>query len=67
MTGGLGYIGSHVMVEILQSYDLYGFKKIVILDKIKNMKVVYNILAISGYVGPQVVFEQCDLREMERL
>jgi hypothetical protein len=53
------------MVEILQSYDLFGFKKIIILDKTDNKKVIYNILAISGYIGPQVVFEECDLRDMD--
>jgi UDP-glucose 4-epimerase len=42
ITGGLGYIGSHTVAEILQRNDLCGFQKIIIIDSLANSKI--NVL-----------------------
>tara|TARA_B100000809_G_scaffold237763_1_gene257881 strand:- start:46884 stop:47891 length:1008 start_codon:yes stop_codon:yes gene_type:complete len=59
VTGGLGYIGSHTVVE-LQSE---GFE-VIIIDDLSNtsIQVLDNITSISG-IKP--VFEQIDLKEKE--
>jgi len=36
VTGGTGYIGSHTIVEILESEEQAGFSKIVIIDNLSN-------------------------------
>jgi hypothetical protein len=36
VTGGLGYIGSHSVVEILKQPDLCGFSRIVVIDDLSN-------------------------------
>ncbi|AVI50228.1 UDP-glucose 4-epimerase GalE [Pukyongia salina] len=57
VTGGLGYIGSHTVVELQQA----GFK-VVIIDNLSNasVDVLDGIFAITG-VRPD--FEKLDLRE----
>lgn len=57
VTGGLGYIGSHVVVELQKS----GFEVIIIDDLSNSSEDVLNgIYKISG-VKP--VFEKIDLRK----
>jgi len=59
VTGGLGFIGSHTVVELQNE----GFE-VVIIDNLLNAeeKVIYGIEAISG---KKPVFENLDLREKE--
>lgn len=61
VTGGAGYIGSHTAVELLNSG-----KDIVILDNFYNSspKVLDRIKELSGR---DFVFEECDIRDAERL
>ena len=59
VTGGLGYIGSHTVVELQNS----GFE-VVIIDNLSNttIEVLDNITSITG-IKPQ--FEQIDLKNKE--
>lgn len=59
VTGGLGFIGSHTVVELQNE----GFE-VVIIDNLLNAeeKVMYGIEAITG---KKPVFENLDLREKE--
>ena len=56
VTGGLGFIGSHTVVELQQQ----GFE-VVIIDNLSNSstEVINGIVAITG-ITPQ--FEELDLR-----
>jgi UDP-glucose 4-epimerase len=70
VTGGMGYIGSHTIVEILSASDKCGFDKIVILDNLSNSNagVLDKILTISGKkIDEDIVFEECDLRDKETM
>jgi hypothetical protein len=42
ITGGLGYLGAHTVVEILRQSDKCGFYKIVIVDNLSNSNI--NVL-----------------------
>lgn len=57
VTGGLGFIGSHTVVELQNE----GFE-VVIIDNLSNSteNVLHGIVAISG---KQPIFEKLDLRE----
>ena len=59
VTGGLGYIGSHVVVELQQQ----GFK-VIIIDNLSNssLQVLDGIVNITG-IKP--IFEKIDVREKE--
>ncbi len=61
VTGGLGYIGSHTVVELQQK----GFE-VVIVDDCSNTSedVLYGIVRITG-IQPQ--FERFDLRKKEKV
>ena len=61
VTGGLGFIGSHVVVRLQEE----GFE-VVIIDNLSNsnIKVLDGIIAITG-ITP--AFEKLDLREHSAL
>lgn len=61
VTGGLGFIGSHTVVELQNE----GFE-VVIVDDCSNAdeKVLQGIISITGKVP---IFEKLDLREKERV
>ncbi len=61
VTGGAGYIGSHTVIELLDSG-----REIVILDNFYNScpKVLQRIKEISG---KDFYFEECDIRDREGL
>lgn len=57
VTGGLGYIGSHTVVELVNA----GFEP-VIIDNLSNSSI--DVLdRIANITGKQLQFEQLDLRE----
>lgn len=59
VTGGLGFIGSHTVVELQQQ----GFD-VVIVDNLSNSSV--NVLeGIKNITGIKPIFEQIDLREKQ--
>lgn len=69
VTGGTGYIGSHTMVELLESQKC-GFTKIVIVDNLENssLKVLDKIGEITKTKYQEdFFFEECDLRDKEKL
>ena len=57
VTGGLGYIGSHVVVELQSS----GFE-VIIIDDLSNssLHVLDGIVEITGIMP---IFEKIDLKE----
>lgn len=61
VTGGLGFIGSHTVVELQNQ----GFE-VIVIDNISNssLKVLDGIKAITGI---DTVFENLDLREKEKV
>lgn len=62
LTGGLGYIGSHTAVELLnEGYD------VVIIDNLYNskMKCLDRIKQITGKEG--IPFEKVDLKNIEQV
>jgi UDP-glucose 4-epimerase len=63
LTGGLGYIGSHISVQLQQHYPLY---KIVIIDNLVNTKedVRDNIEQVTG---KPVEFHRVDLTNYDAL
>jgi len=63
LTGGLGYIGSHISVQLQQHYPLY---KIVIIDNLVNTKedVRENIEQVTG---KPVEFHRVDLTNYDVL
>lgn len=59
ITGGLGYIGSHIAVELLKlDYD------VVIIDKVNNQQILTTIKTLSDKF---VYYECCDLLNYEQL
>ncbi len=61
VTGGLGYIGSHVVVE-LQNLDY----DVVVIDNLSNSSI--NVLEnIASITGKKPVFEKLDVRDKNRL
>lgn len=62
VTGGTGYIGSHVVVELLAS----GFDDIVIVDNLSNSHASV-VDKIQGIAGKKVVFVQCDICNRDAL
>jgi UDP-glucose 4-epimerase len=66
ITGGLGYIGSHTLVEILQTEDMAGFDKIVVVDNLSNSKkdIFMNLMQLSSVDidwQDTVVFKKVDI------
>lgn len=61
VTGGLGFIGSHTVVELQNQ----GFE-VIIIDNLSNtsMKVLHGINSITG---KNTIFEKLDLREKEKV
>ncbi len=61
VTGGLGFIGSHVVVELQNE----GFE-VVIVDNLSNSSM--NVLSgITHITGVEPVFEEFDLRDKEKV
>lgn len=62
VTGGLGYIGSHTVVELVNAgYDP------VIVDDLSNSqaKILDQLVKIIGYKPPFYQFDLCDERKLE--
>ena len=61
VTGGLGFIGSHTVVELQQAgYD------VIIIDNLSNSSI--EVLdRISRITGKKPAFEQIDLREKSKV
>ena len=68
VTGGTGYIGSHTVVEVLETEGHCGFRKIVIVDNLYNSseKVIDRFDTITGYKAKgeiEIVFEKVDIKD----
>lgn len=61
LTGGLGYIGSHVAVELAES----GYE-IVIVDDLSNSEL-FVLDRIKELAGKDILFEQGDIRDVDFL
>lgn len=61
VTGGLGFIGSHTVVELIEE----GFE-VVIIDDLSNssIKILEKITSITGTIP---IFEEIDLKERDRV
>ena len=61
VTGGLGFIGSHVCVELLERNHT-----VVVVDNLHNSKtkVISNINRITGR---DIVFYECDITDYDSL
>ena len=61
VTGGLGYIGSHTVVELQNE----GFE-VVVIDNLSNSSL--NVLdGIKAITGKKPIFEELDLREKSKV
>ena len=70
VTGGMGFIGSHTIVEILTTADKLGFDKIIIVDNLSNSNaaVLDKVLTITGRkMHEDIEFEECDMREKAKM
>ena len=68
VTGGTGYIGSHTVVEVLETEGHCGFAKIVVVDNLYNSseKVVQRFDTITGYKAKgkiEVIFAKVDIKD----
>lgn len=68
VTGGTGYIGSHTVVEILETEGHCGFAKIVIVDNLYNSsdKVLERFDKITSYKAQgkiEVIFAKVDIKD----
>lgn len=61
VTGGMGYIGSHTVVELYNA----GFEPI-ILDDLSNSTIT-TLDGLQKIVGDRPVFYQCDLKDRQEL
>lgn len=61
VTGGLGFIGSHTVVELMES----GFEVVIIDDLSNSSRSV--LLGIEKITGRQPEFEELDLRDKEKV
>lgn len=61
VTGGLGFIGSHTVVELIEE----GFE-VVVIDDLSNssIKILEKITSITGTIP---IFEEIDLKERDRV
>lgn len=56
ITGGLGYVGSHIVADIGNNYD-----KIIIIDDLSNSSI--DVLAkLKVFTNKEIIFEKVDIR-----
>ena len=63
MTGGAGYIGSHVVYSLLES-DIE--KNIIVIDNLSNSNVI-NLQNIEKFLNKKIIFINCDLKDKSKL
>jgi UDP-glucose 4-epimerase len=69
VTGGTGYIGSHTIVELLETDGCLGFDRIVIVDNLVNSSPISidRVQQITGKADDMCVFEEVDLCDEDKL
>ncbi|XP_066597943.1 UDP-glucose 4-epimerase [Prorops nasuta] len=68
VTGGAGYIGSHTVLELMQT----GFKVVVIDNNVNAYKVFKadkpeSLLRVEKLVNQSVTFKECDITQIDEL
>lgn len=63
VTGGAGYIGSHVVYSLLES-DIE--KNIIVIDNLSNSNVI-NLQNIEKFLNKKIIFINCDLKDKLKL
>ena len=65
VTGGLGYIGSITIADIITRYSLSDFKRIIIIDNNQNSSrnTIHRIRTFTGADEKLLTFEHCNLSD----
>jgi UDP-glucose 4-epimerase len=71
VTGGLGYIGSHIVVEILKQPDKCGYTKVIVIDNLSNSSedTMHNIYQMTKPVceDGDVLLERYDISDLKQM
>lgn len=66
VTGGLGFIGSHTVIELVETNK---YKRVIIVDNLYNstVKVLDRIKEIITNTNTEIIFEELDCLDLQKL